>query len=270
MKLSAKVFFSSTPFLALIAFGAAAHDYAAKTERVLGLFAPSHLSYEKDRPQDADGEPSLAEMTRKAIDVLKKNPKGFFLMVEGGRIDHAHHAGNAFNALNETRELANAVRAAMGQTDSKDTLVVVTADHSHALDIVGYPRRGNPILGKVVAAGQDNQPVKALDEVPYTTLSYANGPGAIAVRKADSKERTRRDLSAVDTTAADYRQQALVPLAAASHSGEDVPIYAGGPWAHLFQRTVEQNYVFHVMRHAMLQQPKAAAKKSSARKKNPR
>jgi alkaline phosphatase len=77
-------------------------------------------------------------------------------------------------------------------------------------------------------------------------------------------ERTRRDLSQVDTAAPEYLQQALVPLAEETHSGEDVPIYAGGPWAHLFQRTVEQNYVFHVMRHAMLQQPKAPAKKAPA------
>lgn len=246
---------------------------AAKTERVLGLFEPSHLTYDKDRPQDGSGDPSLVDMTRKAIDVLKKNPKGFFLMIEGGRIDHAHHAGNAFHALNETREFANAVRAAMAQTDSKDTLVIVTADHSHTLNIVGYPKRGNPILGKVVGSDggdKSDQPAKALDELPYTTLSYANGPGAIAVRKADSKERTRRDLGPVDTTAPNYLQQALVPLSGETHSGEDVPIYAGGPWAHLFQRTVEQNYVYHVMRHAMLQQPKAAAKKTPAPKRVPR
>lgn len=242
----------------------------AKVDHVLGLFGSTHMSYDKERAQDAGGEPSLVEMTRKAIDVLKKNPKGFFLMVEGGRIDHAHHAGNAFHALDETREFANAVRAAMSQTDSKDTLVIVTADHGHTLTLAGYAKRGNPILGKVV--GNDDtdkpsdEPAKALDEVPYTTLSYANGPGAIAVRKANSKERTRRDLSQVDTAAPDYLQQALIPLAAETHSGEDVPIYAGGPWAHLFQRTVEQNYVFHVMRHALTTQPKVAAKKAATPK----
>src|SRR5690606_27664355 len=117
------------------------------------------------------------------------------------------HAGIAYHALNETREFANAVRVAMGQTDSKDTLVIVTADHSHTLSIAGYPKRGNPILGKVVGndgGDKGDQSAKALDELPYTTLSYANGPGAIAVRKADSKERSRRDLGPVDTTQPGY------------------------------------------------------------------
>lgn len=243
----------------------------ATADHVLGLFSPSHMSYEKERVQDAGGEPSLVDMTRKAIDILKKNPKGFFLMVEGGRIDHAHHSGNAFHALDETREFANAVRAALAQTDSKDTLVVVTADHSHVLTISGDPKRGNPILGKVVGSDEtDNAgdaPVKALDDVPYTTLSYANGPGAIAVRNPISKEYKRRDLTDVDTTAPGFMQQALVPLAAETHAGEDVAIYAGGPWAHLFHRTVEQNYIFHVMNYAMTIPPKAAPKKPQSAKK---
>lgn len=238
----------------------------ATIDHVLGLFSPSHMSYEKERSQDAGGEPSLVEMTRKAIDILKKNPKGFFLMVEGGRIDHAHHSGNAFHALDETREFSNAVRAALAQTDSKDTLVVVTADHSHVLTISGDPKRGNPILGKVVGSDETDKvgdaPAKALDEVPYTTLSYANGPGAIAVRNPTSKEFKRRDLTDVDTASPDFLQQALVPLAAETHAGEDVAIYAGGPWAHLFQRTVEQNYIFHVMRYAMTVPPKAVPKKA--------
>ena len=243
----------------------------AKVEHVLGLFNPSHMSYDKGRGQDAGGEPSLVEMTRKAIDILKKNPKGFFLMVEGGRIDHAHHAGNAFHALDETREFANAVRTALQQTDTKDTLVIVTADHSHVLTIAGDAKRGNPILGKVVGSDEtdkpSDEPAKALDELPYTTLSYSNGPGAIAVRDATKKERARRDLSNVDTAAPDYLQQALVPLAAETHGGEDVPIYAGGPWAQLFQHTVEQNYIFHVMRYAMTAPSKAVPKKASAPKR---
>jgi len=63
--------------------------------KLLGLFNGSHANYEQDRQQFAPWEPTLAEMTRLAIEVLKrKSPKGFFLMVEGGRIDHLEH-GNA-------------------------------------------------------------------------------------------------------------------------------------------------------------------------------
>lgn len=248
----------------------------AKTDHLLGLFSRNEMGFDSERKKDGSGEPSLTDMTKKAIAILKRNPEGFFLMVEGARIDHAHHMGNAYRALDETREFANAVRAAMTATDSKDTLIIVTADHSHALTISGEPKRGNPILGKVVGIGGDgkasDQPLRALDERPYTTLNYANGPGAIAVHSATmdaagKPDRARRDLGNIDTTKHDYLQQALIPLKSASHSGEDVPIYASGPWAQLFHRTVEQNYIYHVMRYASLERPKAA--EPTGKKKKP-
>ncbi len=119
-----------------------------RTDHLLGLFEPSHVKYEHDRATDPAGEPSLADMTRKAIEILGKNRKGFYLMVEAGRIDHAHHAGNAYRALTDTIELSEAVKVAKELTRDEDTLIIVTADHSHTLTIAGYPSRGNPILGK--------------------------------------------------------------------------------------------------------------------------
>jgi len=249
-----------------------------KTDHLLGLFNRSEMSFDSDRKKEGRDEPSLTEMTKKAIAILKRNPEGFFLMVEGGRIDHAHHMGNAYHALDETREFANAVRAALNATDSKDTLIIVTADHSHTLTISGEPKRGNPILGKALGNGDAgkplDQPLLALDERPYTTLNYINGPGAIAVHSATTDEtgkpdRARRDLTNVDTTKPDYLQQALIPLKSESHGGEDVAIYASGPWAQLFHRTVEQNYIYHVMRYASLERPKTPSttgKKISASK----
>jgi alkaline phosphatase len=120
-----------------------------KTRHLLGLFEPSHLQHEFDRNRDKAGEPSLSEMTAKAIDIVSQNKKGYFLMVEGGRIDHAHHNGNAFRALTDTIELSNAVRTALSKVDLRETLIIVTADHSHTLTIAGYPVRGNNILGLV-------------------------------------------------------------------------------------------------------------------------
>jgi len=238
-----------------------------KVDHLLGLFNRSDMNFESDRKADAGGEPSLTEMTKKAIAILKKNPQGFFLMVEGGRIDHAHHMGNAYRALDETREFANAVRAALNATDSKDTLIIVTADHSHTLTISGEPKRGNPILGKVISTDADgkDQTAKALDERPYTTLGYINGPGALAVRDAASPEHVRRDLSNVDTTKSEYLQQALIPLAHETHGGEDTPIYANGPWAQLFHRTVEQNYIYQVMHYAALERPKTVERNAGAK-----
>src|SRR5215813_2549009 len=146
------------------------------TNHLLGLFERSHMEYETDRATDTGGEPSLSEMTGKAIDILAKNKKGFFLMVEGGRIDHAHHAGNAYRALTETIELSRAVTKALEKTDTKKTLIIVTADHSHVFTIAGYPTRGKPILGKVIEPDHEEF-AKGQFGLPYTSLNYANGPG---------------------------------------------------------------------------------------------
>lgn len=68
-------------------------------------------------------------------------------MVESGRIDYGHHAGSADNALTDTIEFAKAVQAAVDSTDPEDTLIIVTADHSHVFTIAGYPKRRQPDSG---------------------------------------------------------------------------------------------------------------------------
>lgn len=213
----------------------------SKTGHLFGLFERSHMQYETDRAKDKGGEPSLAEMTTKAIDMLSKNDQGYVLMVEAGRIDHAHHAGNAYRALQDTVALSDAVAAALAKVNPEETLVVVTADHSHVFSIAGYPKRNNPILG-VAGMGDDKK--------PYTTLGYMNGPGA----KLDE---LRADLTNVDTQDPDFLQQALVPLGESeTHAGDDVAILAQGPWAHLFQGIVEQNMIYHVIAKAAGMGPK--------------
>jgi alkaline phosphatase len=218
-----------------------------KTDHLLGLFERSHMEYEADRLKDAAGEPSLTEMTTKAIDVLSRNKKGFFLMVEAGRIDHAHHAGNAARALQDTIELSNAVRAALAKTSEKDTLVLVTADHSHVFTIAGYPARGNDILGKVVTLDEVGEPAEGYatdaNGLPYTTLSYANGPGY--------RVGGRPDLTDVDTTNVEFLQEATVPMGSETHAGEDVALFARGPSAHLVHGNQEQTISFYVMAHAL-------------------
>jgi alkaline phosphatase len=222
----------------------------ATTGPVLGLFERTHMEWELDRAKDTAGEPSLTQMTEKAIRILKRSPKGFFLMVEAGRIDHGHHAGNAKRALTDAIELSRAVQRAT-ELVGDDTLIIVTADHSHAFTMAGYPVRGNPILGLVVtnddATGlPEAGPYKSkLDGKPYTTLGYANGPGA-----SPSGE-PRPDLSHVDTTADDFKQSSLVPLESETHGGEDVAIFARGPQAYLFQGTMEENATYFVMARAL-------------------
>ena len=236
----------------------------ATTDHLLGLFERSHLEYEYDRSLDTGGEPSLSEMTSKAIDILSKNEKGFFLHVESGRIDHAHHAGNAYRALTDTIEFSKAIRTALAKTDPKKTLIIVTADHSHVFTIAGYPRRGNPILGKVV----EPDGITSLDLLgkPYTTLSYANGPGYTGASNSQPEgpkiyphtptsysgiTAGRPNLTAVDTTLPTYMQEATVPLGSETHAGEDVAIYATGPGAHLFHGVQEQHVIFHVINESL-------------------
>ncbi|MEQ3692227.1 MAG: alkaline phosphatase [Alcanivorax sp.] len=227
------------------------------TPRLFGLFNESHMQYEADRGNDVAGEPSIAEMTEKAIGVLDNNNKGFFLMVESGRIDHAHHAGNAYNALNDTIALSEAIQAAVDNTKPEETLIIVTADHGHVFTIAGYPKRGNPILGKVVSVGA-TEPATASDGMPYTTLGYTNGLGFRdlgAETDADASysaaaDAGRKDLTSVDTTTPGYHQEAMIPLGSETHSGEDVGIFAMGPGSHLVTGTNEQSVIFHVMNHA--------------------
>jgi alkaline phosphatase len=228
------------------------------TERVFGLFNESHMQYEADRANDIAGEPSIAEMTEKAINILDNNDKGFFLMVESGRIDHGHHAGSAYNALTDTLAFEAAVKAAYENTNPEETLILVTADHSHVFTIAGYPKRGNPILGKVVNVGSD-EPATAADDMPYTTLGYTNGLGhqnlgtetdADAVYAYDANT-GRVDLTNIDTTASGYHQEALIPLGSETHAGEDISLHATGPGSQLVQGVVEQNVVFHLINQAL-------------------
>ncbi len=229
------------------------------TQHVLGLFNRSHMNYSPDRADDSATEPGLPQMTETAIRILQNLDQGYFLMIEGGRIDHGHHAGNAYRALEDAREFSVAVQTALDLTNSEDTLIIVTADHSHTLTLTGYPTRGNPILGTVVGNNPQGEPASAprlaRDNLPYTTLGYRDGRGFAEhvggdLRYRHPPEPGRQDLRAVDTTHPDFHQEALVPLDLESHAGEDVAIYAKGPWAHLFSSTHEQHYIYHVMRHA--------------------
>ncbi|KAH9377443.1 hypothetical protein HPB48_010037 [Haemaphysalis longicornis] len=192
------------------------------------LFSGDHMSYELYRQEK---QPSLVDMVTTAVKILRKGDKGFALVVEGGRIDHGHHENRAALALHETAQLSDAVTAALELVDLADTLVLVTADHSHSFTLNGYPVRGNPVLG---LAGLSEK-----DGLPYTTLSYANGPSTTK-RKAET-----------NTEAVDYQQVVAVPLRLETHAGEDVALYAAGPMAHLVRGVLEQHAVAHLVDYAV-------------------
>ncbi|XP_070615486.1 alkaline phosphatase, tissue-nonspecific isozyme [Erythrolamprus reginae] len=207
----------------------------AKVDYLLGLFEPIDMMYELNRNHQTD--PSLTEMVTVAIQMLQKNPRGFFLLVEGGRIDHGHHEGKAKMALHEAVEMDRAIGKAGVLTSSEDTLTVVTADHSHVFTFGGYTPRGNSIFA--LAPMQSD-----IDKKPFTSILYGNGPGYKMV------DGGRENISTVNFTDANYQAQSAVPLRMETHGGEDVAVFAKGPMAHLLHGVHEQNYIPHAMAYA--------------------
>lgn len=213
---------------------------------VLGLFTKSHMAFETDR--DNAKEPSITEMTTLAIDNLAARDTGYFLMVEAGRIDHAHHGTNAYRALSDTQAFAKAIGAAVQATNPDDTLILVTADHSHVFTIAGYPKRGNPILGLVEStAGKSYESDKSGN--PYTTLGYHNGPNVRKIGPDDI-------LTQEQVLSPNYRQQTAVELDYETHAGEDVALYAAGPGSDAVSGVMDQTEIFGVITDALGISPK--------------
>jgi alkaline phosphatase len=244
---------------------------------LLGLFERSHMEYEADRQSDVGGEPSLTELSLAAIELLGHDQgPGYFLMIESGRIDHAHHAGNAYRALRDTEELDRAVGATLKAVDTGETLVLVTADHSHVFTLGGYPLRApeelgyavrsapeawgagphNQILGLVYDVDAEGNVVRSTDAagVPYTALGYHNGPGYRGAGRVDPALDPFPGLSGQPGAGPadnDYLQEAAIPLAAETHAGEDVALYGIGPSAFLVRGTVRNSHVHRVISAAL-------------------
>lgn len=209
-------------------------------DAVLGLFDDSHMKYNHQIDGISDSIPTLSEMTMKAIEILSKNKNGFYLFVEGARIDMAHHATKAHTALDETAEFAKTIKMAVDELGDEDTLHVVTADHSHTMSYAGYAERGTNILG---IAGRSDE-----DDIPYMKLSYANGNGFGVHRNETSF--LRLDPAEMTLLQNDFEFPSTLPRYSETHGGDDVAVYATGPHAHLFNGNFEQYTIPHVIAYA--------------------
>ena len=138
---------------------------AVKSGKILGLFHANHMTGKYP-------EPSLSDMTYKAIKTLSDDPDGFFLMVEGGNIDHEGHGNNAPDMVRELRNFDAAVGRALYFARMRgDTLVVVAADHE---------------TGGLIIIGKDNKHISETAEPRWVTkghtatnvILFAEGPGA--------------------------------------------------------------------------------------------
>ncbi|PZP90151.1 MAG: alkaline phosphatase, partial [Variovorax paradoxus] len=214
----------------------AKYSYAAnKTEfdrlptdgsKIAGLFTGSHMAYDLDR--DPSREPSLAEMTGKAIDALSAKKKGFFLMVEAIAL-----------ALTKMEAVDPGL---------KNTLIVVTADHDHTLQMNGYAQRtgkteaGKPGVLGVVKNYVDGSESTDVDGNPYTILGFGNGPRRLA---------TRGPIDASALESPDYLQEAVIPMSGETHGGADVFLGAQGMGAENFTGTMKNDEVYGLLRKAI-------------------
>ena len=228
---------------------------AANSQPAIGLFAQNHFAYEAAR--DPAKQPALSEMTAKAIDILSANPNGFFLMVEGGLIDHGLHATLAKRALQETVSYNAAIKTALDKMNKidpglKNTLIVATADHDHTLLINGYsPRTGkttptNPGVLGLVRSLPDGKIRLDKDGAPFTILGFGTGENRI--------QGSRKDVKLTDDIVSgdDYHQEAVVRTrtGAETHGGADVYLGAAGANAELFRGTIDNTRVFELIKSA--------------------
>ena len=236
----------------LAEFSAKGYTVAANREQMLaapvgkkfiGIYSDeSHLDYEINRRA---AQPALRDMAVKAIDLLAQDPDGFFLMVEGGKIDHALHDSNAKRALVDTIAFDDAIKAVLDKMAAldpglKNTLIVVTADHDHTITMNGYPKRGNPILD-IVRNYSDGLPARDADGKTYTTLVFGNGP---------NRKPVRSDVDSAEAQSDDYHQETGIRLRGETHGGGDVKLFATGAGSEGFKGTMENTKVFHLMKKA--------------------
>lgn len=140
------------------------------TDYVLGLFSSSHMPYESSRDKSDQGPPSLSEMTEASLKILQKHKNGYVLFVEGGLIDWYHHSNQPAISLHEVLELEKTIQQTVEAVSLEDTMIVVTADHSHGFVINGYAPRNKSIFGF------SNEKEEGTNE-PFPTLMYTTGPG---------------------------------------------------------------------------------------------
>ena len=219
---------------------------AAKGPKIFGLFAKSHMAADLDRAAVAASEPGLEDMTAKAIAVLAKNPKGFFLMVEGSQIDWADHANDPAHLLSDLMAFDRAVQKALDfATKRKDTLVVVLSDHNTggmsignmgtsgtysqmSLEALLEPLRKMRVSGETLWKGLGKEPTpekvqRAVLEGWGMEISPEESQKVIAVaaaRKADPHYALGEVLCPVHT---------VLGWTTHGHTGGDVPLFAFGP-----------------------------------------
>lgn len=216
-----------------------------KNEQVLGLFASEGLPKMIDRPSET---PSLADMTSSAIQRLNNDKDGFFLMVEGSQVDWAGHDNDIVGAMSEMEDFEKAYKSAIEfAKKDKHTLVVATADHSTGGFSIGakgiYNWYGEPIkAAKRTPDFMADAIVKGAD-VEKTLKQYINQN---EVKLTDDEIKTvteaakSKNVTNVDNAIeAIFDNRTNTAWTTGGHTGEDVPVYAFGPYKERFAGQVD-------------------------------
>ena len=246
---------------------------AAQGSKVLGLFNLDNMNVYLDREVLKDPEvlggftdqPTLMEMTQKAIDILSKNDRGFFLMVEGACIDKQLHVMDWERSIYDAIEMDKCVGLAREfAAKHGDTMIIVTADHSHGASITGTYHEKDGQTGRegvrtYAAAifptfedkGGDGFPDNPAPEVTLA-VHYANHPDYYDSFKFREKPVSPAIMSG-DVAIANVKRDpngtfypGNIPAAESQevHSADDVPLSAGGPGADYFKGVMDNTEVF--------------------------
>lgn len=238
---------------------------------VISLFTMSDMSFDVDR--DSLAEPGLAEMTRKALELLEGNPEGFFLLVEASRIDHAGHVNDPVSALHDMLAYDEAFRVALefAQQDG-ETLIVATADHDtggltlgRAVppdDLPSYAATfWRPLLGRSIYGWRPD----ALHAVRASSVNIASrlqesqeeagsvfrelaGIDSLTYEEVAAVEIARRGQGSLVTLIGEIiSRQAGIGWTSGGHTGVDVNLYAYGPWSERFRGNVDNDVIGRIL-----------------------
>ncbi|NVD98988.1 alkaline phosphatase [Massilia sp. BJB1822] len=228
----------------------------AAGQRLLGLFADEALA--ADTARDASRQPSLAQMTQRAIASLSSNGKGFLLVVGNRHIEKALADSSARTALEEVQALDLALQAAIDEMQRRDpglknTMIVATSTHDSTLVLNGYSRRTGKttlqepgVLGLLKRYG-DGKQSKDLDGAPYTIIGFGSGG-----KRVQGARNSGPALDDATVSASGYAQEAVVRTApgSATPGGTDVWLGAIGARAEDFRGTIDNTRVFNLIRNA--------------------
>jgi len=241
---------------------------AAQGAKILGLFNMGNMAYEIDRV--ATMEPSLAEMTAKTLAFLSRNPKGFFAMIEGGRIDHAAHLNDAAGTILDTLAFDEAVGVALEFAGKNpDTLLIVTADHETAgMALIGNSKNSKGYVGMDLAAIQK---AKASFEVIAGELGKNPTPQKIqqvvkeylGIQITDDEAKTVANDTIRKLDPANYgypylhtlafvlRPYLRIGWASQTHTASPLYAFGMGPGSERIKGLLHNTQLFEIMKTAM-------------------